>query len=203
MKTATRVYESKKWRTKRVAGIPLPLAVLLIVAGLAIAGVTGTLISKTQPANNSPQSVAIQFKVGTAPPTTVFINTLVAPTLQAQAQNGFAGTVHLVVSIGSNSAAETCATLANALESAVNAYDGKIQWKTGAGAFSAIGLASGTSGAFTQGGVSYLGGCQYVEQVTPTYTVTGTMADAFVVNWAWSDVPQGSTISFLFAYATP
>src|SRR2546428_12579784 len=111
MKTATVVYESRKWRTKRVAGIPLPF-VLLVIAGLAIAGVTGTLISKTQPANNSPQSVAIQFKVGTAPPTTVFINTLVAPTLQAQAQNGFAGTVHLVVSIGSNSAAETCATLA-------------------------------------------------------------------------------------------
>ena len=123
--------------------------------------------------------------------------------MQAQALNGFTGTVHLVVSIGSNSASETCATLSAALESAVNAFDGKIEWKTGAGAFSAIGLASGTSGPFSQGGVAYLGGCQYVEQVTPTYTTTATLADAFVVQWAWSDVPQGSTISFLFQYATP
>ena len=190
-------------RTK-VAGVVPVWVVLLLVAGLVV-GFTGSIISKTQSANNSPLAVFIGFKTGTTPTATVNLNTVVAPILQAQAQNGFVGTVHLVFSIGSNSAADTCASLANQLESVPGAADGKIEWKLAAsGSMVANGFNTGTSGAFSLGGVSYAGGCKQIDPAgTATYTVTGTLADSFALQWDWYDVPSGSTITFVFQYATP
>src|SRR5205809_316414 len=65
MKTTTRVFESRKLRTRKFFGIPVPVLALLVIAGVVAAAYVSKQLNSSAP--QTIQGTALTFKATTDP----------------------------------------------------------------------------------------------------------------------------------------
>src|SRR2546428_2032410 len=187
MKTTTRVFESRKLRTRKFFGIPVPVLAMLIIAGVVAAAYVSKQLNSSAP--QTIQGTALTFKATTDPGLTpsVALNTLQVTTIDVQGIGGYVTPVKLQVVIGSSSVSDNCASLASKMNDGSTL--GKIATAVflGGSTYVTLDLASGTSAV----AFGFVGGCALPVTVS-TYTPTGTAADAWDVKWQFVDFPAGS-----------
>src|SRR2546427_4095827 len=88
MKTTTRVFESRKLRTRKFFGIPVPVLAMLIIAGVVAAAYVSKQLNSSAP--QTIQGTALTFKATTDPGLTpsVALNTLQVTTIDVQGIGG-------------------------------------------------------------------------------------------------------------------
>src|SRR5438552_11092265 len=192
-----RAYHQTAWYKRKVARMPAGLLVALVLfAGVAAAA----LVSKTIQTAQSVQGADIQYKVSTAPPASPVLNSVILTTLQGLGKNGYVGPVKLQVVIGSNSASDTCASLALIISNGAS-LTGKVNqavYSAGVpGTAAQLDIATGTGSP-----AGFAGGCTLTLLATQTYTLTASFADAFDVQWQYIGFPTGSIVTWAFTFST-
>src|SRR2546426_2963508 len=88
MKTTTRGFESRKLRTRKFFGIPVPVLAMLIIAGVVAAAYVSKQLNSSAP--QTIQGTALTFKATTDPGLTpsVALNTLQTTTIDVQGIGG-------------------------------------------------------------------------------------------------------------------
>src|SRR2546426_6428490 len=88
MKTTTRGFESRKLRTRKFFGIPVPVLAMLIIAGVVAAAYVSKQLNSSAP--QTIQGTALTFKATTDPglAPSVALNTLQVTTIDVQGIGG-------------------------------------------------------------------------------------------------------------------
>ena len=193
-----RTYHQMAWYSRKIAKMPAGLLVALVL----FAGAAAALVSKTIQTAQSVQGADIQYKASTAPPASPVLNSVILTTLQGLGKNGYVGPVKLQVVIGSNSASDTCASLALIISNGASpGLTGKVNqavYSAGVpGTAAQLDIATGTGSP-----AGFAGGCTLTLLATQTYTLTASFADAFDVQWQYIGFPTGSIVTWAFAFSS-
>jgi hypothetical protein len=202
MKTTTRVFERQKWRTKRVAGIPVSLLALVMISITAVAAIVA-LGPFSAPATSTPQAIYVGQHIGPTEPAYggveavlpygstdhVWLDTW-------QAGYSVSTPIHLVIRVGSTSFT-TCADAAAAIMSGAGDV-GKISLDLHPFTTPVLVSIDAASSTFASGKCTIDAGIQFPAKL---FTVTSAMTSAakgvgFDIAFGYATTPNAVTWEF-------